>query len=73
MQSVLLVLLIAACVWLALAESLVSALAFFVFGLVVIGGLSFMLGLGGVTRWAASSITAYAALAAIETIPPDTP
>ena len=46
MQSVLLVLLIASCVWLALAESLVSAAIFFVFGLVVIGGLSFLLGLG---------------------------
>jgi|GEM_PF-5050693 hypothetical protein len=47
MQSVLLILLIAACVWLAFAESIVSALVFFVFGLVVIGGLSFMLELGG--------------------------
>jgi len=46
MQSVLLVLLMAACVWLAFAESIVSALVFFVFGLVVIGGLSFMLDLG---------------------------
>jgi len=46
MQSVLLVLLIAACVWLAFAESIVSAVVFFVFGLVVIGGLSFMLSLG---------------------------
>ena len=46
MQSALLILLIAACVWLAVAESVVSALVFFVFGLVVIGALSFMLGLG---------------------------
>jgi hypothetical protein len=46
MQSVLLILLIAACVWLAFAESIVSALVFFVFGLIVIGGLSFMLSLG---------------------------
>jgi hypothetical protein len=46
MQSVLLVLLIAACVWLAFAESIVSALVFFVFGLVVIGWIGFMLSLG---------------------------
>jgi len=46
MQSVLLILLMAVCVWLAFAESIISALVFFVFGLVVIGWIGFMLSLG---------------------------
>jgi hypothetical protein len=44
-KGALLVLLIAACIWLAFAEGLVSAASFFVFGLVVLGGLFFILDL----------------------------
>ncbi len=63
MQSVLLALLIAVCVWLAVAEGLVSAAFFFAFGLIVI-----VVCLPSCWSWAvrsaASSITSCVVLAA---------